>query len=104
MVDRKELTKNESGQKEWSMVLIFAIVFMFIVYMRCTPSDEDTGILHMVLVGPIITILLGGYLFAYSGKGTNGTVRVIFIILIILSLILLAGFAYLIALGSAFKN
>lgn len=104
MVDKKELTKNESLQKDWSMVLIFAIVFMFIVYTRCTPSDEDTGILLMVLIAPVVTILLGAYLFAYRGKGTNGTARVIFIILIILSLVLLGGLAFLMALGGAYKN
>lgn len=104
MVDEKELTKNESVQKDWSMFLIFAIVFMFIVYTHCTPTNEDTSILQMVLIAPVVTILLGAYLFAYRGKGTNGTARVIFIILIVLSLILLAGLVYLVALAGAYKN
>lgn len=76
---------------------------MSIVYMRCIPVDENETLLHMVLVAPIITVLWGACLFVYRGSNSR-TARSIFIIFVLLSLLILAGFMYVVALGSAFRN
>lgn len=90
-------------QKDWSHGLICGIVIMSIAYMRCTPVNENETLLHMVLVAPIVTVLWGAYLFVYRGSNSR-TARAIFIIFVLLSLLILAGFMYVVALGSAFKN
>lgn len=103
MVAKGEPSAAQSVQKDWSIGLICGITIMSIAYMRCTPVTENETLLHMVLVAPIITVLLAAYLYVYRGSNSR-TVRAVFIIFVLLSLLVLAGFMYIVALGSAFRN
>lgn len=103
MVAKGEPSVAQSVQKDWSVGLICGIIIMSIVYMRCTPATENETLLHIVLVTPIVTVLLAAYLFVYRGSNSR-TARAVFIVFVLLSLLVLAGFMYIVALGSAFRN
>ncbi|NQX41180.1 hypothetical protein SAMN05421820_107285 [Pedobacter steynii] len=103
MVEEAKTAENKSFQKDWSLGLICGIVIMSVAFMRSTPVNEDGAILQIVLIAPIVTILLVPYLFVYRGRESR-TARVIFIIFLVLSLLIIAGFMYLVALAGAFKN
>lgn len=103
MVVKEESSGASVVQKDWSKALICGIIMMSVAFMRCTPVTENETLFHIVLIAPIVTVLMGGYLFAYRGSNSRIT-RTIFIIFFLLSLLILFGYLYMLALGKAFKN
>lgn len=103
MTDRKELKLPEEEQKNWSVPLILAITVMFIVYLCCTPVDEDTGLLYIAITPVLLSVLTGAYIYTYRGKKSR-MARLIFTVLLLISLVMLFGFFYLMELGHAYRN
>lgn len=90
-------------QANISIMLVIGIILMFGVYMGCTQSSENDRLSQGAMIIPIITILSGIYTFSYRGKG-HLTSRVVFFILLALSIFSIGALYYITELGKAFAH
>lgn len=92
--------KRQSGI---SMLLIIGILVMGAILLSIGNSTENDQIYQLALLCPVLTILLGIYTFTYRGKAFLLS-RVVFFILLVLSLLSLFSLWYLIELGKAYAH
>jgi len=90
-------------QANISIMLVIAIILMVGVYMGCTQSSENDRLFQGAVIAPIITLLSGIYTFSYRGKG-HLTSRVVFFILLALSIFSIGMLYYITELGKAFAH
>ena len=103
------VTEETSGDLELnrqsgiSMLLITGILIIVAILLSIGNSTEDEQIYQLALLCPVLTILLGIYTFTYRGKAFLLS-RVVFFILLVLSLLSLFSLWYLIELGKAYAH
>ncbi|ELY2018200.1 hypothetical protein SL053_002117 [Flavobacterium psychrophilum] len=84
---------------------VLSIILMTINTLLCynfIPNDFETFGEKIIFLIPIITLLFSGYACAYKLK--NNMVKIVYAILIIVSVLILGCYWYIIQLGKAFKN
>lgn len=91
------------NQANWTACLIAAIMAMLVICLNCVPMDENEMILSTVLLAPVATLLTGGYIFMYRGKA-HVIARVVFSLLLLLSILVIWAYVYMIELGKGFNH
>lgn len=86
-----------------SMLLIIGILVMAAILISIGDSTENEQVYQLALLCPILTILLGIYTFTYRGKAFLLS-RIVFFILLALSMFSLFSLWYLIELGKAYAH
>lgn len=92
-----------TDQSAWSIRLIMAIVVMMLIFMFCTYTDENEMIFLTVLIFPLVTLLVAGYTLTYKGK-THLTSRILFFVLLAISILAVLAFLYLLGLAKAYSH
>jgi len=86
-----------------SMLLIIGILVMAAILISIGDSTENEQVYQLALLCPVLTILLGIYTFTYRGKAFLLS-RIVFFILLALSMFSLFSLWYLIELGKAYAH
>ncbi|MBC8987005.1 hypothetical protein H9X96_14615 [Pedobacter sp. N36a] len=86
-------------------IALIALNFILMLVLSTTfqPSGEFDGALVLLILPFSATILLGGYIYTYRGKGYRWA-KILFIVLLVISIIFMGIFWYAWQLGHAFKN
>ncbi|MCD0490143.1 hypothetical protein LPB86_18020 [Pedobacter sp. MC2016-14] len=91
------------SQSGISILLIIAIMVATGFFMTCTYNTEDESFMLSAIACPILALLTGIYTFTYRGKAYLLS-RIVFFILLALSLFSLFVLWYFIALGSSYSH
>jgi len=83
-------------------LIVLNVVLAAILYNNVASSNDAKALIIPVMIW-VATILIGIYVFSYTGKG-NKLARWIFGILLVISIVLVGLTLYIIALAGAFKN
>jgi len=100
---KESLTDPNSDQATKSVLFIFAILVMCGIFVSCTYTTEDEQLFLWTFICPVITLLLGGYTFTYTGKAHVGG-RILFYVFLVLSAISIFLIWYLIELSHAYSH
>lgn len=99
-VESSSATESQAGI---SILLIIAIMIATGFFMTCTYNTEDESFMLSAVACPILAVLTGIYTFTYRGKAYLLS-RVVFFILLALSLFSLFILWYFMALGSSYSH
>jgi cytochrome bd-type quinol oxidase subunit 2 len=98
-----ENTEKPMEQYVISILLIMVIFVVAMVFLTCTFVDNNHEWLNWMLVFPILTVLMAGYVFTYRGR-EQLTARIIFAVFIILSIVGVFIYGSMLGLAAAFSH
>lgn len=97
-----EIQKQKNSNLSIALIVLNAIL-MLVLSTTLQPSDESYATLILLILPFSATILLGGYIYTYRGKGYHWA-KILFVVLLVISIIFMSIFWYAWQLGHAFKN
>ena len=87
-----------------SIALILLNIFLALILSTTIGKDRDPdGVMFIIVLSISSTVLLGGYAFTYHGKGYRWA-KIVFGILLVISIAVLGLLWYVWQLGKGFKN
>lgn len=102
-MDNRKSELQQQKNSELSLALIVVNVVLATVLYSSIASSDDAKILIIPVMIWVATVLIGIYMFTYSGKAQKLS-KWVFGVLLVISLVLIGLTMYIIALGGAFKN
>ncbi|WP_316735701.1 hypothetical protein [Pedobacter aquatilis] len=84
-------------------LIMLNIILALILSSTVHEDDDPDGIMFIISLVVSATVLLGGYAFSYHGKGYRWA-KIVFGILLVISIVVLGLLWYAWQLGKGFKN